>query len=59
MLVAGLRIYLFGYLNLAEKQALETALVADGISILMERVIGANSQYGVPINRANVFHCTN
>ncbi len=42
--------------DLVGKKLLKTAIEAVGLGILMERVTGATSKYGVSIERANVFH---
>lgn len=43
-------------LDLAGKRLLKAALEAAGLSILLEKVTGTTSKYGVTIDKANVFH---
>ena len=44
-------------LSTDEKKALIALMKKKGISVLMEKVTGSSSAYGVPIASANVFHC--
>jgi hypothetical protein len=47
-----------GDINNEGKQLLKDELVALKVSVLMEYIRGKQSEYGVSLNRANVFHCT-
>lgn len=44
-------------LSTDEKKALIAILKKRGVSVLMEKITGSTSIYGVPIGSANVFHC--
>ena len=43
-------------MDLVGKKLLKTAIEATGLSILLEKVTGTISKYGVSIEKANVFH---
>jgi hypothetical protein len=45
-------------LNNQGKQLLKQELDEVGVSVLMEYVNGSDSEYGVSLSRANVFHCS-
>lgn len=44
-------------LSTEEKKTLIALMKKKGIGVLMEKVTGATSEYGVAIGSANVFHC--
>jgi len=43
-------------MDLVGKKLLKTAIEATGLSILLEKVTGTISKYGVSIEKANAFH---